>query len=83
MLQACSGSDMFNISLHTEGYKSINAHNEENGLLWFQSMVRAAHQLITLYTRKSRNTIIICCRNQRETPPCSMHLYSQTLFRKS
>lgn len=33
MLQACSDSDMFNISLHTEGYKSINTHNEENSLL--------------------------------------------------
>lgn len=33
MLQACSDIDIFNIFIHTEDQKSINTHNEDNGLL--------------------------------------------------
>lgn len=33
MLQACSDIDIFNIFSHTEDYKSINTHNEDNSLL--------------------------------------------------
>lgn len=60
MLQACSDIDILNIFIHTEHYKSINTHNEQNSLLYFQSMVIATHQLIIVHTRKSRNTVIVC-----------------------
>lgn len=83
MLQACSDIDIFNIFMHTEDYKSTNTHNEDNGLLQFPSMVIATHQLIILYTCKSRNTIIICYWNAQENLICNMHLCSQIIFRKS